>query len=238
MPAPSSDLANFIGTHVLPFTNPRVVCPPGRIQTQGQLNIIVATPMRSGTHILIDLILNNLSKYRNRPLYIDLDQCIKQSRPGHDLLQDISLDAGYVIKTHMPLGTPAATPNDPHVLALIEAAQVLTIRRDKADVCRSLGRWHKLDAVAAEARYGPDYDHFWKFWDAQEQISIEFTDLFKPDRMKSLLGRLASSGKVRTSFLAPPSDARKSEIYFNKMLTRLLGRHAPRIDTTIHTLKN
>lgn len=31
-----SDIANFAGTHVLPFTNQRVVSPPGRIKPQGR----------------------------------------------------------------------------------------------------------------------------------------------------------------------------------------------------------
>lgn len=238
MPSRVSDLANFVGTHVLPFTNPRVVCPPGQVVARGKPNLIVATPMRSGTHILIDLILNNLPDYRNRPLYIDLDQCAKQSKPSHDLLAAIPLDAGYVIKTHMPLGTPAETPSDPRIQALIEHAQVVTIRRDRADVCRSLGRWHKIDEAAAEARYGPDYDQFWSFWEAREQISVEFKDLFKPDQMRPVLDKLAQSGRVRASYMAPPSSARKSAIYTNKILTRLVGRHAPRIDTTIHTLKS
>ena len=56
----ASDLSNFIGRTVLPFTNPRVVAPPGTPGHHGRPNLIVATPMRSGTHILIDLILNNL----------------------------------------------------------------------------------------------------------------------------------------------------------------------------------
>jgi hypothetical protein len=61
----SSDLTHYISTHLLPFTNPRVVCPPGTVTAQGRPNIIVATPMRSGTHILSDMILNNIPAYQN-----------------------------------------------------------------------------------------------------------------------------------------------------------------------------
>ena len=240
MPVRVSDLANFVGTHVLPFTNPRVVCPPGRVVPQGQQNLIVATPMRSGTHILIDLILNNVPAYRNRPLYIDLDQCAKQSTLEHDILQQVTPGAGYIIKTHMPLGTPQDMPQMARISELIETSQIVTIRRDRDDVCKSLGRWHGLDIAQAEARYGPDYDRFWAFWSDKAQVSIDFKDLFDPQKMAGVLAALTDAGSAAPAarYMPPPSGKSKKQIYFNKMLTRLLGHRAPRVDTTIHTLKS
>lgn len=236
----TSDLANFVGMHLLPFTNPRVVCPPGRVTRQGRRNIVVATPMRSGTHILIDLILNNLPAYRSRPLYVDLDQCCKQSTPGNDLIGAIAPDAGYLLKTHMPLNVPDSMAADTRVEALLAGAVVLTLHRPRADVCRSLGRWHGLDMAAAEARYGAEYDRFWTFWEGREAIALGFADLFEPARMQSLLQRIGAATGTRPAavYTAPPSGQSRNRIYANKMLTRLLGHHAPRIDTTIHTLKS
>ena len=235
-----SDIANFVGTHVLPFTNPRVVSPPGRVAAHGRPNIIVATPMRSGTHILIDLILNNVPAYRNKPLYVDLDQCVKKSRPDRDFMADVTPEAGYILKTHMPLGTAPGMPEDPRIAELIEKALVVTIRRDRDDVCRSLGRWHGLDQATAEERYGPDYDRFWDLWQAREQTNISFPDLFVPDRMKPVLQELASAAnsKPAARYMPPPSGGSKYQIYANKFMTRLVGRRAPRVDTTIHTLKS
>lgn len=235
-----SDLANAVGTHLLPFTNPRVVCPPGRVQRQGRANIIVATPMRSGTHILIDLLLNNLPAYRNRPLYVDLDQCFKQGTPDNDLIGGIDLDAGYLLKTHMPLNVPPGMMESPEVAALTDAALVLTVRRPRAEVCRSLGRWHGLDAAAAEARYGAEYDRFWAAWDGRKTIALDFAELFRPASMQALLRRIgAQTGATpAAAFTPPPSGRSRNRIYANKVLTRLLGHRAPRIDTTIHTLKS
>lgn len=235
----TSDLANFVGTHLLPFTNPRVVCPPGRVVAQGRRNIVVATPMRSGTHILIDLILNNLPAYRTRPLYVDLDQCRKQSAPGNDLIAAIPADAGYLLKTHMPLNVPEGMIAEPQVAALVDKGLVLTLRRPRAEVCRSLGRWHGLDAAEAEARYGAQYDAFWQVWEGRGDIVLDFADLFDPARMQALLARIGAETGTRPAALyrPPPSGQGRNRIYANKMLTRLLGRRARRIDTTIHTLK-
>lgn len=234
-----SDLTNLIGTHLLPFTNPRVVCPPGVISGQGRPNIIVATPMRSGTHILIDMILNNIPAYRNRPLYVDLDQCRKQGTPQNDLIGRIAPDAGYILKTHMPIGTDPDSPTDPRILDLFAAGVVLTVRRDRAEVCTSLARWHRLPEEAPLTRYEAQYDGFWAFWAPRKQISIDFADLFAPDRMIPVLDSLcARTGTTRaTRFAGPSSEADKARIYTNKALTRLAGRHAPKIDTSIHTLK-
>jgi hypothetical protein len=236
----ASDLATLVGTHILPFTNPRVVCPPGLIRPQGRANILVATPMRSGTHILIDLILNNLSAYRNSPLYVDLDQCAKQSRPERDLLGQVPTDAGHVLKTHMPLGVPGWMGTDARVEALIKAACVVTIRRDRAKVCQSLGRWSGLDQTAAEAKYGPEYDRFWDFWEGQVTLTVTFEDLFRQEAMQNLLAQIAERTGTQPAqhFKAPPTATRPGRIYATKMLTRIVGRRAPRVDTTIHTLKS
>lgn len=236
----ASDLANFVGTHLVPFTNPRVVCPPGRVRQRDLPNIMVATPMRSGTHILIDLILNNLPAYRARPLYVDLDQCAKQGRADHDLLGALTPRSGYVLKTHMPLNVPEDMAADPRIEALTEAACVITLRRDRAEVCRSLGRWHRIGAAEAEAAYGPDYDRFWDLWEGRDRIAVEFSDLFDPEAMQRLLADIAERTGTRAArrFMAPPSGRGKGRIYANKMMTRLAGRHAPRVDTTIHTLKS
>lgn len=236
----AGSLANFVGTHLLPFTNPRVVCPPGRVRPTGRPNLVIATPMRSGTHILIDLILNNLPAYRRTPLYVDLDQCFKQARPGNDLLAQITPDAGYVLKTHMPLNVPEGMGGDARIAALIDQGQVVTVHRDRAEVCRSLARWHGIAPEEAEAEYGPQYDRFWDFWTGRPQTRLSFGDLFDETKMRRTLADLAAASGTAPSprYRPPPSSATKSRIYANKMMTRLAGRHAPRVDTTIHTLKS
>ncbi|MBW4710799.1 hypothetical protein KX928_23660 [Roseobacter sp. YSTF-M11] len=235
----TSDLTNFIGARLLPFNNPRVVSPPGVLRPRGRPNIIVATPMRSGTHVLIDMILNNMPAYRGRPLYVDLDQCWKQGRNGSDLLGKVTPDAGYVVKTHVPFGLNEAVAQDPRVLRVLEAGIVVTVRRPRADVCRSMARWNEEEPGKPLTRYEAWYDQFWDFWQGYEQTEIAFEDLFQADRMQAILARLgtATGTAPARTFIGPPAGSGKRRIYANKALTRLIGHAAPRIDTTIHTLK-
>lgn len=233
------DLANFIGSRVLPFRNPRVVSPPGHVHPKGRRNILVATPMRSGTHILIDLILNNVPAYRNRPLYIDLDRCSDSAFQAQGFLDRITPDCGYVLKTHLPINVRDGLAADPRVRAVIDSACVVTVRRDRQEVCRSLERWRELGSGKTVEEHAAQYDRFWEFWGMRERREIAFPDLFMEDRMRSVLEEIAQMTGTRTARrYLPPPGAQKTRIYVNKGLTRVLGRFAPRIDTTIHTLKS
>ena len=235
----ASSLLGCVGAHILPFTNPRVVSPPGKVVSFGRRNIIVATPMRSGTHILIDLILNNIPAYRNRPLYVDLDQCVKTSQNEFDYLSPIRPDLGYVLKTHMPIGMAPDKADDPRIAQLLETSCVITIRRSREEVCRSLGRWRGTDQSEAEEKFGADYDAFWDHWKDVPQIEVAYTELFRPASMRQLIHELAAQTETscRQYFTGVPSKEGKRAILFHKAWTRLLGHRAPRINTTIHTLK-
>lgn len=235
-----SQITSYIGRRILPFTNPRVVCPPGKVVAQGRPNLVIATPKRSGTHIMIDLLLNNLPDYRNKPLYVDLDQFVKHNRNSRENLADLTPDAGYILKTHMPLNTPDYMPENPHIQALIRQGVVVTINRPRAEVCRSIARWRKLSEQVSEERYGPEYDQFWAHWADMDQNRVDFSDLFDPALMQPFLQTLAerTGTRLAASYVGPPTSDRKQRIYLNKTLTRMLGRHAPRVDTTIHTLKS
>lgn len=233
------DLAGLIGTHVVPFTNKRVVCPPGRPAVHGRVNIVVATPRRCGTHLLIDIILNNMAAYRNRPLYIDLDKSWQQRMRGERLFECIDPNAGYVIKTHIPIGHPHA-PDDPHLSQLLDSAVVLTVHRNVAAMVESAKRWwkrlenHRIDEIIQT-----DYEEFWSFWQDRPRISLEFEELFDANFMQAVLSDLSrkSGARLSSRYVPPPSPDRSKLIYTNKAMTRLVGRYAPRIDTTIHTLR-
>ena len=238
-----SKLTNVIGSTVLPFSNPRVVCPPGQPGHYGRRNIIVATPMRSGTHLLIDMILNNIPAYRTRPLYIDFDQCLN---PRHLTAPDpvfnrISPQSGHVLKTHLPVGVDPEITADPAVTTLIDAALIITVRRDKTEIERSLKQWNAASTEGRSPRHrDEDYDRFWQFWQGKETIELRFADLFDPQAMTTTIGRIAEATGTQPAalFRGPAPAHRKLAILRNKALTRIAGRFAPRIDTTIHTLKS
>ncbi len=235
---PRRTLVNRVGTSILPFMNPRVVCPPGTPAHNGRPNIVVATPMRSGTHLMIDLLLNNISEYKVKPLYIDLDQCYKQSGSQRDLVAGIESDAGQILKTHLPIGLDPAAESDPGLLRLIDTATVVTVRRDREAVMSSLARWSRTTEELC--RHEHDYDAFWKFWTGRATLALEFEALFDGDAIASTLEHIATitGTRARGAARLPPQSRERKRIYINKGLTRLVGRHAPRIDTTIHTLKS
>lgn len=232
------DITSYLGGHVLPFNNPRVVCPPGWPETRGRLNIVVATPKRCGTHVLIDIILNNISAYRNKPLYIDLDKVWRRSRHNPALLDRIDLKAGYVIKTHLPILEPGMSDHK-HILELLDSAMVLTVHRDVDAMVRSTLRWAKGNEQGVPNRVRAEYETFWSFWENRPRIALEFEDLFNAERMQSVLADLCvkTSSRPTPHYRAPTSADRSKTIQLNKAMTRLTGRHALRIDTTIHTLK-
>ena len=237
-----SRLANFIGSTLLPYTNPRVMCPPGQPRQHGRRNIIVATPMRSGTHLVIDMILNNIPAYRTRPLYINMDQCLSPrhlSRP-FSFLDQITPESGHVIKTHLPIGVDEAGVANPKVAALIESAFVITVHRDHAKIERSLKQWSEKSARGHSPQQDTDdYDRFWQFWQGRESIALRFDGLFDPAAMVQNMERIAEATQTEASshFRGPMPSHKKLGIFGNKALTRIAGRFAPRIDTTIHTLK-
>lgn len=234
---PGQGIANRIGGSLLPFMNPRVVSPPGTPGIHGRVNVVVATPMRSGTHLMIDLLLNNIAVYRTKPLYVDLDATLKQSVPGRDLIRHLSPMAGHILKTHLPIDSAQGAASNPDLLRIIESAVIVTVHRDQAAVMTSLSRW---DRTPEELRvYEREHEAFWKFWSHRGNVALEFTDLLDATAMRDALERIAelTGSRVARRVTMPVPGARRRRIYVNKGLTRVLGRRAPRIDTTIHTLK-
>ncbi|MEM8729300.1 MAG: hypothetical protein AAGF79_05215 [Pseudomonadota bacterium] len=230
-----TDITNMVGRHLLPFMNPRVVAPPGMPRAQGRSNIVVATPMRSGTHLVIDTILNNIPAFRNQPLYIDLDQCWRQTGEEKDFITPITPDTGFVIKTHLPIGWKADGLADARLSAILDTTTVITVHREYEDVIKSLKRWHKSDFDTFALRFENEYHQFWRFWQNRPQIRVSFDEIFQPEKMTDLLDLLCrKTGTVRAGrFVPPPRLQRKLPVYFDKAATRLVGRHAPRINTTI-----
>jgi len=230
---------NYIGRKVLRFENPRVVSPPARVANVPLKNILVATPMRSGTHLMIDLILNNIAEYRRTPLYTDFDACCRQFDSSPHFLDELTGNSGTIIKTHFPI-TKHGLRFHEKLQTLSESAIVITVKRDKNQVFQSRKKWDVMHTANTSGDLTADYERFWEFWGGSEDLCADFTDLFDKDAASGLVQRIRAltecdSNASKYRHLAP--ERRSHAIYINKALTRLIGRYAPRIDTTIHTKK-
>ena len=205
-----------------------MVAPPGRLRDAGPGEIVlVASLMRSGTHVLIDCILNNFVRYRRRPLYIDLDQFVGQGRAW----RQIADHAGpYLVKTHFPqVERPGL---EEAVTQLLGSAKVVIPRRSAADVLRSS---EAFDTGLTRDELTRSLDRFDRFWSRVPHLDVEFAQLIDRERAPAQLERLAGflQASPRVPPVLPPDAAQRLSIYTAKLATRLLGNRAPVINTTI-----
>ncbi|WP_146176307.1 hypothetical protein [Rhodovulum kholense] len=182
---------------------------------------------------MIDLLLNNLPAYRNRPLYIDLDQHLRRGQ------MPVDPQAGYVVKTHYPFTMPGGPFAEDRLRTLFEGALVITIERDQTEIVRSLARWHGATPDQILSRFGDGLDRFRAFWPGRDRVAIDHRTLFDREAMQALLRQIAERTGTDPAprFVPPPPRDATQRIYLMKATTRLLGARAPRINTTIFTLK-
>jgi hypothetical protein len=223
-------IANRIGTWIPP-ENAHTCCPPGELEpVDGVAHVVVATLMRSGTHLLIDLLLNNFPKYRKRSLYVNMDRFIRDDH----LIDQLLAAGGQVLKTHYPqIGD--SDSNRVRVLPILARSRVILVERDREDIRRSMARFgdwgtqqlHDLDA---------QFDRFDAFWDQRDDgLRVHFDDLIDPVLCARVLDRLSSFLDLRCSTVPvfPRPKAARNRVYLDKLMTRLVGRSAPRVNTTI-----
>ncbi len=228
-------LANKIGTYVLPFKNSMVVCPPGQIRPgQGKL-ILVPTIMRSGTHVLIDTILNNFSQYRRRPLYVDLDRLLDEPEGRHERMESLLKGGAYVVKTHFPqvYSDPARAY---FVRFIARHSYIITVTRNPDQTYWSTYRWGQ--AIAADKKkYMVSLQRFRQFWAEATRLDISFSELTDMVTYERVLGKIGNFIHVDINdgsrVIYPVPKKLRLKIYIMKALTRLLGKYSPVINTTI-----
>jgi hypothetical protein len=124
---------------------------------------------------------------------------------------------------------------------MLEHAAIVCVRRPVDEVIRSDRRW--VDASGDQGRSKKiteeslrrEYDRFWQFWTDFDHVEMGFRDLFEPRAVSRMIEDL--TGRQIATPSMPTAKEQKNRIYANKTMTRLLGRHAPRVDTSIFTLK-
>lgn len=188
--------------------------------------IIVPSLMRSGTHLLLDSLFNNFSALRRKPLFVDFDAYERAKLP----VEPLAALRGVTIKTHFPEVEMAEAYSK--VLAQVASkAVVLTPRRPAKEILRSLEKWGMAPPAAEFAAIEAKCDAFWAPF---APLKVEFASLLDAAKLNEVLDRIAQRTGLKRNGATPvmPSKNRLG-VYLDKGLTRLLGRGAPRVNTTI-----
>jgi hypothetical protein len=211
---------------LLPHDNVRCVAPPGKIcPAEGKL-ILLPSMMRSGTHILIDVLLNNFPAYRRRPLYVDLFHYLARGGKAEELKRG----GCYVIKTHYP-NTYYSADALAALKELAADAYIIQPVRRAEDVRLS----QAACGLSTPEEFPRMVEAFDSFWRDYPKLSVQFTDLTDPTRCPAAIediGRFINQKPVESKILPPAKDATR-RVLMIKAMTRLLGRNAPVINTTI-----
>ena len=227
-------LINLVGQYFVPFKNPRVVCPPGPIPILEGKPIIIASMMRSGTHLAIDMLLNNFPSLVSKPLYLDADQYFRfeEHRTGY-LNGDFSIGQ-CLVKTHYPQWIPS---NKLEVMTkLIRNSNVILLHRPAEDTFKSLQAWGMSEDFIS---YQIEVEKFYKFWDAvaPSRLNVEFKELVQEDSFKDLVLKIERRFGVRAKkrIFFPVNPKHVWTMVATKLATRLLGRYSPVINTGIRS---
>lgn len=226
---PQSFRENFhlLGTRLLPHDTRRTTCPPAPLAPGDGPLIIVPSLMRSGTHLLLDALFNNFPALRRRPLFIDFDAYERAKLPPEPLAR---LD-GVIIKTHYPQ-VELTAPYLSALQTLAARAFIVTPRRPAEEIRKSLAKWGENYTADEFAEIERRVD---AFWGPFSPVTVPFKTLLDPAGVRSLISQVSEKTHLtRKPGQQPVMPAgHRFGIYFDKVLTRLFGRHAPRINTTV-----
>jgi hypothetical protein len=238
------NISGFMGRTVLRGANRRTTCPPGELVPNGNRGIIVATPPRSGTHVAINLLLNNLPAYRREPLYVELDALQRRKRL-EGLLPQLEAGPGHVMKTHFPITFDRRSALMEQMRRIASANLVVVVKRDADAIEKSMKAWAAEEPLSKNLAFfleniRSEIDFFWQYWKDFETVEIAFEDLMQPATAQRFLCRIADTAGVRLQ--GEPdrikvATSSQATVLLNKGLTRLIGARAPMIDTSIRALR-
>lgn len=212
---------------LLPHDTRRTTTPPAPLVSGDGPIIIVPSLMRSGTHLLLDALFNNFPAQRRRPLFMDFD-AYERAQLSPEPLPSLK---GITIKTHYPQ-VELAPAYLQALKSLAARAVIITPRRPAEQIRKSLAKWGEDFSVEEFAELQRRFDEFWTPF---SPLTVNFSALLDAGGVKDLIKLVAEKTQLTPrSASSPVMPARhRFGIYFDKVLTRLLGRGAPRINTTI-----
>ncbi|MDB6069989.1 MAG: pgi [Verrucomicrobiales bacterium] len=211
-----------------PHAGPSLICPPGPIPTGPLPPIVVSSLMRSGTHLVIDLLLNNIPEYRQEPLYIDFDSYIYEGYSPQALLTAGST----LVKTHVAQRPFSRAYTD--VLRRLGSKGLVIIPiRDLSKIRKSMNKW---GYNVCEASLEEQYRSQMTFWNDNQPLLVPFAHLLDPAKAREFLNAVTQ----RLSLPPLPEDkpivvAGKSRPrnLWRKLRTRLQASKAPILNTTV-----
>jgi hypothetical protein len=221
-------LVRFLSRKIPP-SNPKTVCPPGKLQPSvvSLPLVVVASFPRSGTHLLIDLILNNFPAYRRAPLYVNLDEYISQGLDVEELIRI----GGYVVKTHYPEPTFSAD-NQAAYERVFANALVISPRRSEVEIVRS---YQRMTDLKRRSEVVATHHTYLAFWEERAKLLFEFSDLINPLQTEAVLARLAKRLGMEPEgpTVGPPDRKRYLRVCLRKLGTRIFGNRLTKVNTTV-----
>lgn len=220
--------AQDLAARLFPHTTGKVMCPPGPLPVGPLPPLIVSSLMRTGTHLIIDLLLNNIQGYRQSPLYLDFDAYTFEGFASAPLLEVGSC----VVKTHVA-HRPFNQETGDLLRTLAERSVVIIPMRQPEKIFKSMATWGYQASPEEFAGLQARHLDFWKGYDP---ILVEFNHLLNPEKAAKILAiirdraGLPAVSENTLPFVAGSSRARN---LFRKLRTRIQGCKAPRINTTV-----
>jgi len=213
---------------ILSHDNRLTVCPPGRIRPgSGYKTILVPSVMRSGTHMLIDLLLNNFKQYKRVPLYVNLDAVLDDNSVVNKLIEC----GGYIVKTHFPQIGYSDTRNK--VLEkIVRRSYIISPQREIQEIIKSTERFLKYEA---QFDIYNSVEIFEKYWGSHNKMLVPYDSLTDPQKCSEIIKRIGCyiGLEQNQKIILPPRKNAKNTVYFWKLSTRMLGRYSPIVNTTI-----
>lgn len=228
---------NYCGKNILTFNNQRVVCPPGKIPSHKGKSVVVASVMRSGTHLCIDFLLNNFNELATYPLYVDVDRLFDSEKEINRYSSGEILIGKCIVKTHYP-----QIPEGGRGIAMDKLAKnsiVLLLKRDITSTYRSTKSWGLYPALEKKDDYRDSILRFYDFWHSggYTLIDVNFEDFFCKDSLELLTNKFADISKMKKNknMILPTNNKSIMALVLTKVTTRILGKYAPIKNTGIHS---
>ena len=183
--------------------------------------------MRSGTHLLIDLMLNNFPQLRGESLYVELDHAAME---GLDKESFAGLGR-CICKTHYD-GEEKEVARREIVELVCNHGLLIEPVRNYEEIKRSLQNFISEEDYQEQLASTERYHNYWA---GKECLTVSFKDLISREGNDKVISQIASYIGEKPSEKRFYNRSRSQEklILVEKLLTRLRGVRQRRVNTTI-----